>query len=301
MKLKKKNYFKIQFKNILKYLIFLIVGNLCLFFFPLLIFLRRNNIYVINYHATYPQYEKNFKKQINFYKKYFEFISEKNILEKNFKYKNKPKLLISFDDGHISNFKTLKYLAENKIPAIIFIPFKFIFRKKEKNLVKENFITNKKYKIISNLSLDKKNNYRNLSLSKKMLKDLNFFFDIGCHGYNHIRLGENLNNKQLFKEIKISKLFLEKRLNIKVNSFCWIVGDYKSYSKRASDLIKQNYKLSFDTCCKPRSLDRHSFCLNRFNIENYFKLNQVAFILSGFYEIIYVKKRNFIQKKYFIN
>ena len=126
---------------------------------------------------------------------------------------------------------------------------------------------------------------------KKLIKKN---YSIGAHGYNHIRLSENLSEKQLLKEIVLSKKLLEKKLNTKINSFCWTFGDGKSYSKKASKIIKENYKISFMTCCKPFNFKQSLFHIHRFNIENYFSLYQVAFILSGIYELIYYAKRNFV-------
>ena len=64
-------------KKIFKDLIFFIFGNL---FFPFLnILLRKDCIYVVNYHTTYPCYEKNFIEHLKFYKKYFQVINE-NVL-----------------------------------------------------------------------------------------------------------------------------------------------------------------------------------------------------------------------------
>jgi poly-beta-1,6-N-acetyl-D-glucosamine N-deacetylase len=285
-------------KVLLKKIIFNLFGSIIYFFFPLIIKMRKKSTYILNYHTTYPDQNKNFIKQILFFKQHFNLIDEKFFLKKNKDLLHKkPNLLITFDDGHISNFNISNILEKYKVPATFFIPYEFINRKREKTLSKENKITNKKFNIISNLEKDIDNRYESLSMTFKELKKLSSKnFSIGAHGYSHIRLSENLNNKTLSKEIIKSKQLLEKKLKIRINSFCWTFGDKKSYSRRASKIIKKNYKLSFMTCGKPFDFKQSLFQIHRFNIENFFSLFQVVFILSGIYELIYYKKRNYVNK-----
>ena len=282
-------------KIFLKKIIFLFLGSIIYVLFPLFISLRKNSIYVINYHATYPDNNNNFIKQILFFKKYFNLVDEKHFFElKKLRY-NKPKLLITFDDGHISNIGAINILKKYKIPATVFIPYDCVNRKRAKNIKAENYITNKKFNIISDLHKDLNYKYKSLSMNFNDLKKIKKKnFSIGVHGYNHIRLSESLSEKKLRKEIIMSKKKLENKLKIKINSFCWTFGDKDSYSKKAAKLIKNNYKLSFMTCCKPYSLDQNLLQIHRFNIENFFSLSQVAFVLSGIYEIIYLYKRKFV-------
>ena len=285
-------------RELLKKIIFNLVGSVIYLFFPIIIKTRENLTYILNYHSTYPDHNKNFIKQILFFKQHFSLIDEKFFFKKNKNLLNKkPNLLITFDDGHISNFNISNILKKHKIPAIFFIPYGFINRKREKTLTKENKITNEKFNIISNLDKDIDNRYKSLSMSFNELKKLNSKnFSIGAHGYSHIRLSKDLDNKSLLKEIVESKKLLEKKLKIKINSFCWTFGDKKSYSKKASKIIRKNYKLSFMTCGKPFNFKQSLFQIHRFNIENFFSLFQVAFILSGIYELIYYKKRNYVNK-----
>lgn len=292
-----KNLIYIMIKKLIKKILFFILGSLILIIFPLIIKFKKNSIYVVNYHATYPDQNENFIKQILFFKKYFKFINENFLLKKIKDNDKKPKLLLTFDDGHISNFEILKILEKYNVPAIFFIPYKFVNRKRKKNTLLENKITNKNFNIISDLKKDLENRYKTLSMNFTQLNKIDKKqFSIGAHGYSHIRLSENLTSKQLNKEIIVSKKLLEKKLNRKINSFCWTFGDKISYSKKASNLIKNNYKLSFMTCCKPFNFKQSLLQIHRFNIENFFSLPEVAFILSGIYEMIYYKKRNYVNK-----
>ena len=222
---------------------------------------RNNLLYVLNYHATYPNDNKSFTKQIIFFKKHFDFVNEKFLLNKKKinRLNNKPKILLTFDDGHISNLIIAMTQNPNEIEE---------FRNKDKklnknikkNIIEENIITNKNFNIISDVKKDNQNKYKSLSMTfsdlKKIIKKGH---SIGCHGYNHIRLSDELDNLQLKKEIINSKQLLENKLKFKINSFSWIIGDYNSYSKRAAEIINKNYNLSYATCCEPLDLKKKYF------------------------------------------
>ena len=284
-------------KKLIKDVIFFVFGNIILLF--LRIFLRKNCVYVINYHATYPKNEKNFHKQIKFYKKYFKVINESLLINEKelFTENSKPKILITFDDAHITNYSLAsKILDYHHIKGSFFIPVNVIDRKTEEKIYEENKILLEQHNILSDLKEDIINCYPRLTMTWANIIDLDkrgHF--IGSHGYNHIRLSEELNNGQLNNEISKSKEIIEQKLNKKINSFCWIIGDKKSYTKKASEIIRNNnYKLSFMTCAKPFDKSQSPLQIHRFNIEDYFSLARISFVLSGIYELIYLKKRRFV-------
>ena len=284
-------------KKIFKDLVFLIFGNLSFLFLNLL--LKKDSIYVINYHATYPKYEKNFINQIKFYKKYFEIIDEKTLINEHqsFKTNLKPRILITFDDGHITNFNLAsKILDTFNIKASFFIPVNVICRKTEKTIPEENKVLLDKYNILSDISEDNKNLLSRLTMTWENIIDLdNRGHFIGSHGSNHVRLSKELSDDQLDYEISKSKEIIEEKLKKKINSFCWIVGDKKSYTKKASEVIKKNnYKLSFTTCGKPFDKNQNLLQVHRFNVEDYFSISRISFIFSGIYELLYLKKRKFV-------
>ena len=284
-------------KKIFKDLVFLIFGNLSFLFLNLL--LKKDSIYVINYHATYPKYEKNFINQIKFYKKYFEIIDEKTLIDEHQSLKTnlKPRILITFDDGHITNFNLAsKILDTFNIKASFFIPVNVIGRKTEKTIPEENKVLLDKYNILSDISEDNKNLLSRLTMTWENIIDLdNRGHFIGSHGSNHVRLSKELSDDQLDYEISKSKEIIEEKLKKKINSFCWIVGDKKSYTKKASEVIKKNnYKLSFTTCGKPFDKNQNLLQVHRFNVEDYFSISRISFIFSGIYELLYLKKRKFV-------
>ena len=275
-------------KYLVKLIIFNTIGRIVKLFFRLLV--NKNKIFIINYHTTYPEFNNNFLEQIKFFKEYFDIVDLESI--KNFKCSKKPKLILTFDDGHVSNFQISKILQKEKIPAVFFIPVNFVYRDSEDNLKQEYDLAINKFSILSDYNLDKKNNYERLSMTHENLLELiDKNFKVGCHSLNHIRLNNNLSTNELQREVVESKLILEQNLKTKIDYFCWVIGDKKSYSSRAYNLIKENYELSFMTLCESFKISSDYHKIHRFNVETNFSLNQVAFILSGIYEFMYKKRR----------
>ena len=275
-------------KYLVKLIIFNTIGKIITLFFRLLV--KKDKIFVINYHTTYPEFNNNFLKQIKFFKKYFEIVDLESI--KNFRFSKKPKLILTFDDAHVSNFQISKILQKENIPAVFFIPVNFVYRDSKESLKQEYDLTVNKFSILSNYDLDKKNNYKRLSMTHENLLELiDKNFKIGCHSLNHIRLNNELSTNELQREVLESKIILEQNLKTKIDYFCWVIGDKRSYSSRAFNLIKENYELSFMTLCESFKINNDHHKIHRFNVETNFSLNQVAFILSGIYEFMYKKRR----------
>ena len=223
-------------KYLVKLIVFNTIGKLASLFFRLLV--NKNRIFVVNYHTTYPEFNNNFLKQITFFKKNFDIVDLESI--KKFKFSEKPKLILTFDDAHVSNFQISKILQEENIPAVFFIPVNFVYRDSEQNLKQEYDLAVNKFSILSDYNLDQKNDYKKLSMTHENLLELiDKNFEIGCHSLNHVRLNNNLSLNELQKEIIESKIILERNLKTKINYFCWVIGDKKSYSSRAYNLIKK--------------------------------------------------------------
>ena len=297
--------FKKNLINKFKEIIYFVIGNVLFFNFIRIITYKKlvNKIFVINYHNTYGIHEKNFIWQINFYKKYFKIIDYQKLIQikKNKKIvSKKPLLLITFDDGHRSNFEiATKVLNPRKIKAIFFIAPKFINFHWPNNLIKQCIISKKKFNIPCNYNFEKKDKRKRIAMTWKDIINLkNSGHIIGSHGMNHIRLSDRLNQKKVNYEISTSKKFLEKKLKTKIETFCWIGGERWAYSFNAHKAIKKaNYKYSFMTCAKifdPIKDDKLK--VHRFNIESFFSKNQVRATISYFYSLYYLPKRKFINK-----
>ena len=96
--------------------------------------IKNKNIYIIMYHyvrevkhSNYPNLKalelNEFKKQISFFKKNFNFIDQNNLEEiiSSKKIPNKPSILLTFDDGLIDHYKyVFPILLKNKISGCFY-------------------------------------------------------------------------------------------------------------------------------------------------------------------------------------
>ena len=96
--------------------------------------IKNKNIYIIMYHyvrevkqSNYPGLKalepNEFKKQISFFKKNFNFIDQNNLEEiiSSKKIPNKPSILLTFDDGLKGQMDAYRILQTRNIPAIFFV------------------------------------------------------------------------------------------------------------------------------------------------------------------------------------
>ena len=117
--------------------------------------------------------------------------------------------------------------------------------------------------------------------------------EVGSHTLNHTRLGSNIEEDELVKEIFHSKSRLEEELKQVVDVFCWVGGEEFSYSKSAAKMIRQaNYRLSFMTNNLPLRFKDNPLQIQRTNIEAWYSLQLVKFQLNGILDLIYLPKRH---------
>lgn len=166
------------------------------------------------YHHVFKDENENFISQIMYMKKFGDFISYNDAVEvlKNNLDKKNNYFCLSFDDGFKNNIENVcDFLDKVKIPAIFFLPTTFIDNNRDDS-----------GKIFFNNSLIKIEflNWIDCKLISK-----NKLFSFGSHSLNHNVLSK-LSNDASFKEMKNSKLEIEKKLNIKCEHFAPPVGDF---------------------------------------------------------------------------
>jgi peptidoglycan/xylan/chitin deacetylase (PgdA/CDA1 family) len=139
-------------------------------------------------------------------------------------------------------------------------------------------------------------------LTWEQLMELDKKHIIGSHTLNHVRMVEGMSEKKLEEELVYSKSYLEKKLGHDIPVFTWVGGEENTYTKRAAEYIKKaGYKLAFltnKTVIKP---EESPFFLNRTNIEARFSLKLVRYLLCGFQDPLYQRRRNRIKKKILLN
>lgn len=238
-------------------------------------------IRVINYHGTPKEFRNNFERQLAFYKKYFCSVNLEdleNLLNGKWE-KEKPGLIISFDDGLKSNYTVAAPLLEKYgFTGWFFIPVGLIGTGKCKDFHHTG---------------SEACSY----MSWREITKLNKNHIIGCHTLTHCRLSNAISNEKLEQEIVESKKVLEDKLSSKNDIFCWVGGEEETYTAKAAKYIRETgYKYTFMTNNKLIFPGENRFQLQRTNIEVDWPLSLVKFYLSGIMDIIYIGKRNRVNK-----
>lgn len=242
---------------------------------------RNNYIRAINYHSTPEDFMSQFEKQLKYYSEHYYSVSKEELedfLKGNWN-KDKPGLIISFDDGLESNYKYAKPLLEKYgFKGWFFIPTGLI----ETGNCKSEHLTGQTSESYMNW---------------EQVRELNKGHIIGSHTVTHRRLKKGLDKQTLKEEVGGSKLYLEKMVRGDIDVFCWVGGESGSYSKEASEIIKMSdYKFSFLTNHYPILMNNNPFQLERTNIEANWPIHLIKFYTSSFMDFRYRKKRNKIKK-----
>jgi len=225
----------------------------------------------INYHGINKDDKDNFEDQLKFFSNYFSDVDKQDLnmfLNENRWNKQKPGLIITFDDGYESHFTIAKPLLEKyNFTGWFFVPA--IFPEKEK----QGYMTWEQIR----------------ELSKKHV--------IGSHTLNHFRIKQNFKNSiKITNEIVISKNILENKLKHKIDVFAWVGGEEKNYNTFAAKIIKNNYIFSFMTNSSLILPNTNNYQLQRTNIEANYQLPLVKLFLSGIVDLYYLPKRKRVNK-----
>ena len=195
-----------------------------------------------------------FVERENFYKQ-MEFLSYSQ---------RKDKLIITFDDGYLDNYKfAVPILDKFKIQAIFFITINFVLQKQYQWIdILNEYAKKNKFSMSEFKQYSKKIKQLNLQKRKKLLNS----FNVGKLAYDKAMNIEQLNkikNKHIIanhtmnhpnfsneitevikEEIKDAKLFIEKTFDIKDEYFAYPDGDIENSMEV---LNKLGYKYSFTT------------------------------------------------------
>lgn len=233
---------------------------------------RYNNNYirVVNYHSVESYYRENFESQLMWYKRNFVNIDENSFISfmaGNLILKNKPGIMLTFDDGFHNNYNTAY------------------------PVMKEYGFTG--YYMISS-DLIGKEGYMNWNELSEISANGGV---IGCHTASHHRMNKEDSESTLKEEIYYSKKKIESKLNLKCKIFCWVGGEEEHYTKRAADIIKKSqYDYSFMTCSSPLLPSTDPLKIQRINVEAYWPISLVKFQLSGVMDKRFAKKKNRVEE-----
>ena len=227
----------------------------------------------VNYHSTPKDTKSSFQRQLDMFSKKYENIDESK-LESFFSGDydpKKPGLLICLDDGFEDNY----HVANKLLNKYGFKGWFFVIVDKIRDTV----------------GVDMEKSGRKRYMTWDQVKKLaGMGHTIGCHTLTHRKISA-LMDDELEKELILSKMIIEDKIEDEVTSFCYPFGFEDSYDARAIPVLRENYKYLFTSI--PGFITRKSNRLNigRSHIESNWGMDLVSLVSSGLMDIKYLKRR----------
>jgi peptidoglycan/xylan/chitin deacetylase (PgdA/CDA1 family) len=279
-----------MFKDNLKIILNSFLGSDAAFKLSRRFYLNRLFPYVqaVTYHDTPNGADNNLRNQLEWYQNHFVNCNHADLcglLTNGVWNYDKPGLILSFDDGLRSNFDVaLPLLEEYGFTGWFMVPAGFVDLDPAKQVV---FAKRSLIGFYSESSCER------IALSWDEVREIERGGHvITCHSMNHKRLSERLTQLELEIEIRDAKQLMEVRLGHEVDLFTWVGGEEWAYSRGAFDLIKKSgFNYIFCTNCAPIIVRQSPLFLERYHVEPEFSHNQLRFVLGGFYDLMYARKR----------
>lgn len=203
--------------------------------------IKNKNIYIVMYHyvrevkhSNYPNLKalelNEFKKQISFFKKNFNFIDQNNLEEiiSSKKIPNKPSILLTFDDGLIDHYKyVFPILLKNKISGCFYPSIRALKQNEVLEVNKIQFILEKekdRKKILSEIEANL------IKLSGEKLEKF----------YNKIKQWSRFDDKDTF----FIKQLLQHLLNTKIRNKITNKLFQKTVNREEKDFASKLYMSS---------------------------------------------------------
>lgn len=249
--------------------------------------------YIVNYHATYERDQANFEQQIRFLAAHFDIVPLVDLPDwLSREERSRPALSFTFDDGAYSNYAIAAPTLESfGFKGTFLIPTEFVNTDVDASNEQERAENFHMRYLDVKAELDL--GAARVSMSWDEIVDLQRRgHTIGVHGRSHLRLGPTLTESEMHGEIVTSRAEMEQHLGEAPSVFCWIGGEEGSYSSQAADLIRRTgYEVGLMTCSQPVTRDTDPLQWHRFNIESDESIERIRFLLSGAYEVAYMRKR----------
>ena len=211
-------------------------------------FVFKKNVSIVLYHDPKPEI---FKKHINFLNKHYNFISMDLLVEaihnKDWTKIPNNSLVVTFDDGHITNYNLIDIINMYKIKPTIYCCSDIINSNRHFWWKSLNLSEVERLKKLPNKErlkqLKVKHNFTNekcfieiQALTKNHISELTKISNIGSHTKFHPIL-TSCDSKEMVDEIYNSKSSIERITNSTCDHFCYPNGDYNS---QVVDIVKQS-------------------------------------------------------------
>lgn len=249
-------------------------------------------IRVINYHDVPPTLAGAFERQLLFYREKFEPVDLprlRRLLTGQWEFQ-RPGLVLSFDDGLRSHAEIVAPLLERYgFTGWFLVPGGFIDAEPgaQAEFARAHLIRHSHF------------DYGDprLAMTWDQVRELSWRHVIGCHSWNHRRLGNGLTRADLESEIPKARQRLAQELGSAVEVFAWVGGEEWSYSREAASVIREaGYVYSLMTNNEVIRPGCDPFQLQRTNIEAADSDAVVRFQLSGLMDLLYVGKRKRVNR-----
>jgi len=241
---------------------------------------------VLNYHDTPQRWADGLERQLGFYREHFDPATPDDLeacLEGRWT-GERPRLLITFDDGYRSNHDVAAPLLEKEgFLGYFFLPESAIAADR----------------VAADAAFAASADEPEARMSWPDVRDLEARgHRIGCHTRTHVRLADDLPAARLADEITQAGRDMAARLGHPVEDFCWVGGEEWSYGAGAFDEIRRaGYRRVFMTNLYPVLPGSSPIWIQRTNVEASWPLEQVKFYLSGLMDVAYALKRRRLARK----
>jgi peptidoglycan/xylan/chitin deacetylase (PgdA/CDA1 family) len=255
------------------------------------LFLRKGHIRAVYYHETVHRHLPRFEEHLRFYRRRYDGVSIEDFhrfFASGCWDKNRPGLIISFDDGLRSNFQTAPLLEAYGFTGWYMVPPAFVDTPPAEQA---------EFARSHQINLRQQYEDGRVAMSWDELRTLAQSHVVCCHTGTHMRMRADLSRQVLHREIVESKGLLEKRLGRPVDTFCWVGGEEDTYTSQAAQLIRQaGYRYAFMTNNCPITPRTHPLQLQRTYVHPTWPLDVVAFQVCGAMDLLYARKRRRVNR-----
>ncbi|MEA4986426.1 hypothetical protein SDC9_44971 [bioreactor metagenome] len=260
-------------------------------------FIQKNRVSILLFHNIN---KKDAEKAFDYITRKYNVISLQKYIDAVQNNTKLPKkaLIITFDDGHVSNYNLLPVIKKHQIPVTIFLCASIINTKRHfwflhepiasmvedlkkipnqlrlKELEKSGFVQEKEYEIRE-------------ALDKIQLDEMKKWIDFQSHTNYHPILPQ-CTNAEAADEIIGSKKILENELQLNIHTLSYPNGDY---SERDIELAKTaGYICGITVDYGYNTLNTDLFRLKRLSVNDTGDINELAVKASGVWA--FLKTRN---------
>ncbi len=240
---------------------------------------------VLVYHNIPANEILSFERQLSFLNEKFNIVAP-DIFEHPERYDNikKNKILVTFDDGFVSQYRVAKTVLEPlNIKALFFVPTGFIDQpdaNQARRYASINFFGNKvtPSEIKAEMLPMTWNNISTLVASGHT---------IGAHTINHCRLTQVENIERLRAEVIDCGDRLQKILDVSITHFAAPYGQIDSFDERAMKIAAERYKFYHTSIRGRNKLNGKPFFVLRDTLAPNEPLSYARFVVNGGLGLLY--------------